>query len=532
MIHDARQLREGSCVTADVCIVGAGAAGIAIARELIGSGREVCLLEAGGERVERASQALYRGRNVGERCEPLHVSRRRCFGGTMVDWTGRCRPLDPIDFEERDGIPHSGWPFGRELLEPFYRRAHELLELGPMRYGVSDWPERGAELELRSSDVQSTLFQYSPPTNFARAYRAELEKALALRVWLYASAVELESDASGERVTRLWIATPERRRASVSARLYILAAGGIENARLLLISRSHCRAGLGNRHDLVGRFFMEHPHVYVGPFTPGASCPAMSLYAVPAEAGSFRPGPVVAGLSPSAEFLRRERLLNGSLGFFVRRSHQARREHWSDSSASLERLVDAARRGEVPDHPVRCVFDALAGAAPLARNFLARVRDRGRTQLVARLTLEQAPDPSSRLTLSSRRDRFGLPTVALDWRLGDLERRSALRFLALARDALRASGLGEIEVHLDLASRARRAWPLSIRGAHHHMGTTRMHVDPRLGVVDEQCRVHGIENLYIAGSSVFPTCGYANPTLTLVALALRLADHVRAQLGV
>ena len=531
MITDARRLRDGEGVTADVCIVGAGAAGIAIARELIGSRAQVCLLEAGGERVERAAQALCRGGSVGLRYEPLHVARRRCFGGTTVDWTGRCRPLDPIDFEARDGLAYSGWPFGREHLEPFYRRAHDLLELGAMRYDASDWPGSGSALELRSSDVRSTLFQFSP-TDFARVHRAELEKAPNLSVLLYANAVEIECDAAGERVTRLQVATTQRRRLFVSAGLYILAAGGIENPRLLLISRAHRRASLGNEHDLVGRFFMEHPHFYVGPFTPGASCPGLDLYTVSAEEGSLRPGPVIAGLSPSPELLRRERLLGASLGFYVRKAHQAGAEYSSDGVASLERLIDAARRGELPDDAARCAREVLAGAAPIARNLLARVLARGRTQLVARLALEQAPDPNSRIFLSSRRDALGLPRVLLDWRLGEVDRRSALRFLEIARDALRASGMGEIQSHLDRVLRERLRWPSTLRGAHHHMGTTRMHRDPKLGVVDEHCRVYGVENLYVAGSSVFPTSGYANPTLTLVALALRLSDHVRARLGI
>ncbi len=528
MITDARLLRDGDRVSADVCIDGAGAAGIAIARELIGSSARVCLLEAGGERVERAAQALCRGDNIGLRYEALHETRRRCLGGTSVEWTGRCRPLDPIDFEARDGFAYSGWPFGREHLEPFYRRAHELLELGAMRYDASDWPDSGAELELGSSDVRSTLFQFSG-ANLAQTHRAELEKAPNLDVLLHASAVEIESDAAGERVTRLRVATTHRRCLSVSAGIYILAAGGIENPRLLLISRSGRNAGLGNQHDLVGRFFMEHPHVYVGPFTPGASCPGMGLYAVSAGDGPYRPGPVIAGLSPGPELLRRERLLGASLGFFVRKAHQARAEYWSDGTTSLERIVEAARRGEVPDDAARCALDLLADAAPIARNLLSRALARGRTQLVARLALEQAPDPSSRVILSSRRDALGLPRVLLDWRLGEVERRSALRFLEIARDALRASGVGEIQVHLDLE---RLHWPGSTRGAHHHMGTTRMHRDPKLGVVDEQCRVHGVQNLYIAGSSVFPTSGYANPTLTLLALSLRLSDHVRERLGV
>jgi choline dehydrogenase-like flavoprotein len=531
MIADARLFDDGSSVTADVCIAGAGAAGIAIARELIGSNLEVYLVEAGGERPDPATQALYRGRNVGLRYAPLHTSRQRCFGGTTHDWTGRCRPLDPIDFEARDDVAYSGWPFDRAHLDPFYRRAHELLELGPMRYDTSDWPDRGAVLELSSHAVRSTLFQYSPPTNFAKTYRAELAGAANLHTWLHASVVEIETNAAGDRVTRLSLATPQRRRLFVSAKVYILAAGGIENARLLLLSSAGRRPGLGNDYDLVGRFFMEHPQLYVGPFTPSASWPALDLYTVPHGFEFERPDPVVAGLSPSAELMTSEKLLNASLGFCIRKAHQARPEYWSDGVTSLEHLVDAARRGEAPEHPGRYLFHSIVGALPIARSCLARLPRRRPSPLVARLTLEAAPNPDSRITLSARRDALGLPKVDLDWRLSERDRRSALRFLEIVRGVIRDSGLGEVQVHVDLAARDRSDWPLSIAGLHHHMGTTRMHVDPKLGVVDEHCRVHSIQNLYIAGSSVFPTSGYANPTLTLVALALRLADHVKAQLG-
>jgi choline dehydrogenase-like flavoprotein len=530
MITDARRFDDGYGFAADVCIVGAGAAGIAIAQELIGSSLEVCLLEAGGENPDPAMQALYRGRNVGLRYAPLHTSRRRCFGGTTHDWTGRCRPLDPIDFEARDDVAYSGWPFGRAHLDPFYQRAHELLELGPMSYEPCDWPDRGAALELSSHEVRTALFQYSPPTNFARAYRAELEGAANVYTWLYASVVEIETDAAAERVTRLRLATPERRRLSVSAKVYILAAGGIENPRLLLASSADRRPGLGNEYDRVGRFFMEHPQLFVGPFTPSASCPPLDLYTVPPGNEFDRPDPVVAGLSPSAELMTREGLLNASLGLFVRKAHQARPEYWSDGVTSLEHLVDAARRGEAPENPGRTLFDSIAGALPIARSCLARLSRRRRSALVARLSFEAAPNPDSRITLSARRDALGLPRVDLDWRLSEIDRRSALRFLEIARGVIHDSGLGEIQVHLNLAPRGRTGWPLSIAGPHHHMGTTRMHVDPKLGVVDEHCRVHQMQNLYIAGSSVFPTSGYANPTLTLVALALRLADHVKAQL--
>jgi choline dehydrogenase-like flavoprotein len=465
---------------------------------------------------------------VGLRYLPLHVCRQRCLGGTTVSWTGRCRPLDPIDFEARTEVPHSGWPFGRAHLEPFYARAQGVLELGPMQYDLADG--RRELLPLRTADVRTTLFQYSPPTDFARAYRAGLETAPNVRAWLHASVVEIETSSRGDRISRLRLAAPDGRRAFVSAKVYVLASGGIENARLMLLSNSHQRDGLGNQHDLVGRYFMEHPMVFLGPFRPSSRCPSMDLYEFSAGNEFDKPGHLVAGLSPSDELMRREGLLNASLGFVVRRPHQARPEYWSDGVTSLEHLVDAARRRDLPEGLARHLVNSLAGIVPIARSGWARLRGSNRpAPLVARLTFESAPNPQSRITLSSRRDALGLPTARLDWRLSEVDRRSAARFIEIARAAIQDSGLGDFDVYPKLSSP--NGWPLSIWGPHHHMGTTRMHVDPRLGVVDQHCRVHGLDNLYVAGSSVFPTSGYANPTLTIVALALRLADHLKAQLG-
>ena len=196
----------------------------------------------------------------------------------------------------------------------------------------------------------------------------------------------------------------------MSAKAYILATGGIENARLLLVSNSHHRAGLGNGHDLVGRFFMEHPMVYVGPFRPSPRCPAMDLYEVSHGTESDSPGHLVAGLSPSEDLMRREGLLNGSLGFIVRKPHQARPEFWSDGVTSLEHIVEAARRRDLPEDLGTHLANSLAGIGPISRSCWTRLRTRERpSQLVARLTFEAAANPESRITLSPRRDGLGLP---------------------------------------------------------------------------------------------------------------------------
>jgi choline dehydrogenase-like flavoprotein len=262
-----------------VCIVGAGAAGITLARECIKQPFRVCLLESGGLDYNEDIQSLYQGENTGLPYYPLDASRLRYFGGTTNHWAGMCRPLDDIDFAARAWIPYSGWPFGRSHLDPFYARAHLICQLGSFTYDTGAWETPDTpRFPLSSDRVMTKITQQSPPTRFGQVYQDEIVRADNVITYLHANAVEVETADTAQTVTRLRVACLQGPQFWVAARQFILATGAIENARLLLLSNKAQSAGLGNQNDLVGRFFMEHPSFESGALLPSAAHLATALH--------------------------------------------------------------------------------------------------------------------------------------------------------------------------------------------------------------------------------------------------------------
>ncbi|HZD01753.1 MAG TPA: GMC family oxidoreductase [Actinomycetes bacterium] len=526
MLSDARELANDQQIETDLCIVGAGPAGVSIAREFIGNGVRVCLLESGGKDIERRAQRLNRGQSVGYPTYLLHRSRVRAFGGSSRHWmrpgdhTWAARPLDPIDFEVRPGIRYSGWPFDRAHLEPYYAQAHSVCRLGPFDYDPGRLaPEaRTPRLPLRTADVETTLFHHGLST--FEGYYEELARAPNVILLLHTSVTDLATERDPDRVDRIEVRRDDGSRCFVRARAVVLAAGGIENPRLLLLSNRVHRRGLGNDRDLVGRFFAERLSAragYVAAARPELARGA-GLYGIHAEQGAC-----VQGALRVADSVQRERQLLNCAFFLLPRSASMTAE----AVRSLATLVKAAGRRPLPEGMLAHLRNVATGLGDLGAFALDRAR-RHDTQdvLVLRVQAEQVPNPESRVTLGARRDRLGLPVARLDWRMAESDRASIRVSQQVVDTALRAAGLGRVEFMLGDERPA-----ALFEGNNHHLGTTRMHDDPNLGVVDANCRVHGIRNLYIAGSSVFPTFGCSNPTLTVVALALRLADHLKKDLA-
>lgn len=476
MLVDAREIENGAALEADVCVVGAGAAGISLARALARAGRDVVVLESGGLEPEPEAKELLVAENAGDPYFPLEENRDRALGGTTSLWAGWCRPLDPIDFERREWVPGSGWPFGREELDPWYERAHEVLELGPYEYRTEWWTAQLGRppLPLDETLAATEIFQLSPPVRFGSAFRDELEADGRIRIVLHATALELVSDREARAVQAVQAGSLDGRRFRVEPALCVLAAGGVECARLLLLSRGARPRGLANEHDLVGRFFMEHLHFPAGVIELPSRQPRRRF-----ELYVWRPGKRAVGRLFAAERARR-------------------REGLLNASVHIE---------------------------PLRRSRVARALKLSPDALWLHLTLEQVPDPQSRIVLGESLDGFGLPRARVVWRTGEAERTTFLRTRELVAEAFAKAGFGTLKVE---PGESGETWPppplQGLRG--HHMGTTRMSDDPREGVVDRDCRVHGLENLFVASSSVFPTSGAGTPTITIVALALRLADHL------
>ena len=264
MILDARKdLGNGAKIECDVCIVGSGPAGITLALELAQDGLQVVVLEAGGEKWSRDSQDFYQGEVTGPYLNSLDEYRHRRFGGTSRVWGGRCFTFDNIDFEKRDYVPDSGWPITRADLLPFYERAHAWCHVGSMNYDASDaLPDQVPEMIQGTSDSEiltSVLERWSLPTDFAREYAGRLRRSANLRVFLNATCTAIELDNDRETISSLEVRTAEAKTCSVKARAFVLAVGGIEVPRLLLSSNHQLPAGIGNHHDLVGRYYMTHP---------------------------------------------------------------------------------------------------------------------------------------------------------------------------------------------------------------------------------------------------------------------------------
>lgn len=508
MFIDARSVPENETIDGDVCIIGAGAAGITLAREFAGRPFRVCLLESGGLEQDDDSQALYRGENIGLPYFPLDATRLRFFGGTTNHWGGWCRPLDEMDFEAREWIPNSGWPFNRSQLTPYYERAQEICQIGPFSYEGEHWEAEGKlPRYFNGARVKTKIYQYSPPTRFGEIYRAEIARAKNIATYLHANVVDVEATRNARTVRRVRVACLGGNRFWVSAKIFILAAGGIENSRLLLNSRKVQTSGLGNQHDLVGRFFMEHPHLYSGLLLTVSPLPNKLYY------GENVNGLNIRGLlTLTKETTRREKLGNYSATLHP---------DWPQSVRSLKHLY-GKNRDQFIRHMTNIMSD-LDNAAFAVFDRLKRGFSAARMMWIRNRT-EQVPHPDSRIDLSTERDSLGMNRARLNWRLTAFDKRTIARGQELVAEEVGRAGAGRVNVEL---TEGKKSGPAELIGGNHHMGTTRMHLDSKRGVVDEHCRVHGISNLFIAGSSVFPTSGSANPTLTIVALTLRLGDHVK-----
>ena len=520
MFIDARRLPNETQIQSDICIVGAGAAGITLARELTGGRMDVCLLESGALEFDPKTQSLYRGDNVGFPYYDLELLRLRYFGGTTNHWSGTCRPLDEIDFERRDWVPHSGWPFDKSHMDSYYRHAQTICQLGPYDYEPAVLEtDKNPPLPFKGNRVTTAISQQSPPTRFGQVYRDEIRTAKNIRTYLYANVVDIETEPSSQKVSRLRVATLEGRQFWVSSKVFVLATGAIENARLLLNADKVQRNGLGNQYDLVGRYFMEHlsvPGALLLPSDPNLRTELYSLRKVKDVTGQ-------AYLVLAPETLRQEGLLSVR-AWLTPTSPQELMRNVSGWTVSAERLLKEGRTGNLDTSFMKDLWNVISDIDEVAIYSYRKLVRPARGVLSLYYHIEHAPNPDSRVSLTSERDQLGMRRVKLSWQFGDPERRTLRRTNEIIGEELGRAGIGRIQA---IQSDAASGWPPGLRGAWHQMGTTRMDSDPTRGVVDENCRVHGLSNLYVAGSSVFPTSGYTNPTLTIVALSLRLADHLK-----
>lgn len=545
MISNLNNLPAGSTIEADVCIVGAGAAGVSLALSLSGRGLKILLLESGFEFADDKTQDLYAGEVADEKLHsPPDKYRQRRFGGSTTIWGGRCMPFDPIDFEPREYIPQSGWPISYQDLAPYYQQANKLLEAGVYEYDADKVfdAEQQAAIKGFKSDILKTnnLERFSCPTNVGDRYKQRLVLATDVEVLLGANCTGIRLNQAGNHVNQLDIASLEGIKASVVVKKVILATGGIETTRLLLASNDICKNGIGNEHDLVGRYYQCHIAGNLGKLTVlGATSNVRHGYEVSPEGIYCRrrfaltadtqkkigAGNMVARLH-FPKIVDPSHKIGVLSGLFLAKNfisyEYGKRLKDGQSSLSIY-LKHFANIILDPIDTIKFLHHWITKRTLAKRKFPSVILSNKSNQFTFEIHSEQYPNPNSRITLIGDTDIFGMPKVKVDWQYLPEDIESVRRSLKVFVQEINQSGLATFEFNDDQLEE-----DLTRFGAYggHHIGTTRMGTSPENSVVDADCKLHNIDNLYIASASVFPTSSQANPTLTIVAMSLRLADHI------
>lgn len=527
-----KALDSYSEIKADLCIVGSGPAGLSIAREFIGTSVNVLVVESGSKDEDPETQSLYQIENVGVPRELNHtVNRYRIVGGTSHIWTGRCAPFDELDFQPRSWVPYSGWSITRRSLDRYLERAGENLGIGPHCYDERLWEQFKVSRPASSLDealVKSVFWQFSKhhanpsePARFGQGFMPDNVPNISLL--MNANVTHLNTNAEGTRLESIEVTSLNGKQATIHATAIVLCCGGIENARLLLASNRIVPHGVGNQNDLVGRFLMDHPGCVLGSFDPIAAKQVRDRFGHYWLDNAKGRHVYAHGIALSHELQRKEQLLNCAAYL---ETIVAEDDPWR----AVKSLKEALDSGRITPQAYRSAIAVLTQPYAIGYGLYRRyLRNRPTIYKAERVDLhclvEQRPDPDSRVTLSQKRDRLGMPLSRINWKISEQERQSVRRLAHLICEEFDRLNLPKpvLSDWLD----QKEGWEPNFSDRAHPTGTTRMADDPKQGVVDSNSQVHGVEGLFIAGSSVFPTAGYANPTLMIVAMSLRLADWLK-----
>lgn len=515
---DADQISKGSMLQAEVCVIGAGAAGITMATQLARKGVAVLLLEGGSQEISGDSQSLYQADQSGIPYFDMTACRLRFLGGTTNHWGGYCRENDPIDYEARPSLNIQGWPVSYQTIRPYVERAAHILGIEAQNFdphaAFAAHPDLAKGLLDGASDrLETKVFLMAKNKRFKADFGEELQSSDKITVLLGANVVGLDVDGTGNTVATARIKTTKGNEFTVKAKTFVLAAHAVENARLLLVSNSVHKAGLGNLHGHVGRYFMEHPEVVSGLFYPNANFPKVYNYET-----MYRIG-VNANLSLTREVM----LEKGILQYYCRFDPLY---GFEDTEKALKKAADGFKHPldqrllkaltRVTQRPIESmqVLGSRAGIyRPEPKVYSLQHR------------IEQAPNPDSRITLSDEVDALGVRKVVLNWDFNELDYRTFSVGQQVVASEIERLKLGRFESPALTPDVIRR----SAEGHYHHIGTTRMGQTENDSVVDANCRVHGTSNLYVTGSGIFPTAGYSGPTMMIIAFALRLAEHLTSR---
>lgn len=534
-ILDLRDFENESSIEVDIVIVGSGPAGLSIAHEFVGTDLKVCLLESGGLEEEKETQSLYDIESVGvPRVMEQRLVRNRILGGSSHTWYGRCAPFDAIDFQSRDWVPYSGWPISPETLHSYEQKASDILGLGSDAYGEEVFSELGIKpkKDFQKELLINQFWQYSKvsssirePMRFGRYLLPRDSKNVD--VILHANLTHINTDPTGRKVESVDVQTLEGKCAQIKTDTLVLCCGGIENARLLLASNKTVACGLGNQNDTVGRFLMDHPGTVLGEFKSTKDIYAVQNYIGERWVKNTKGKHVYDhGIALSPEIQKKEELLNCAI--FLQPF-----EDNNDPWQAVKRLRDKIKGTEdaATVSFLKETKTILGNPGKLLSGLYRQIIESRPPSQSSYLycLVEQRPNPDSRVTLSEHKDALGMPISAVNWQISEQERLTVQRFGELICEEFKRLGIPQPMLPKWLYDK--EGYGVNFQDRAHPTGTTRMSGNPHEGVVDSNCKVHGVEGLFIAGSSVFPTSSHVNPTLTIVALAIRLADHLKQAKG-
>jgi hypothetical protein len=523
MLVDMKRESHFSSSGEEIVIVGSGAVGLILAIDLARSGCAVCVLEAGPLKVSDESQEHFRkAKSVGRKLDGLHLGRFRALGGTTNFWGGQLVKFDPIVFGSREWVsPFAKWPITIEDLDVHYDRVFSLV--GMHRVIKSDVDvEAKLKLSLPRPDTNLDFFftRWAPEPNWSTLFKKEIETLPNLRVVLNAPVVGLDISDCGSVIKGLIVKGPSERSVSVTGRAYVLAHGTVEIARLLMASKGNSTPAGWENNTWLGKGFMDHVDCVAGTVKPKD----------PKRFNNIFENAIVDGIKYQpklklSESAQRDNQLLGSSCHFIFKSSL------SENIGNAKVFFKALLRGRLSGGPVnliRQVSTLITVGTPMVFRYLRyrRVYSPSDGGIDLRLTSEQSMVLQSGLSLDREKDSLGLPLVNLNWEINENQIKTISSFAIMVKKYLESNGLATVKLSQALTDDG-ISFLRQIDDANHQMGMVRMGASSSEGVVDKNLRVHGVSNLFVAGASVFPSTGFANPTLTAMALALRLAEHLK-----
>lgn len=539
MIVDGSTLPPEFETEHDLCVVGSGIAGMLLVMELAQTYKDICIIESGAWKPDDATQSLYSLNSVGYPIRKNYQSRIRYFGGSCNIWAGRAMSYNESDLMPRPWLNSVSWPIDFAALDRYYASAAGYLNLPSYeKLKPETWQSKLSDFEMslvhsENFKTNISLFAKAPARfGYKTKYFKEVKNSTKITLYINSNVVNLRLSDSLSHVAYLDVACLSGVRYTIKPKKVVLACGGLENTRILMASDKQMPGGIGNQNGLLGRYYMDHPRAVFGRVKLTKKIKLDHLLGIPVTGGKMQ-----LGIALSDKIQAREALLNnyltlepcysiGSMELYesfvklmkrlLRKGYSGKRFDFKNQEmAEVPEMIYLLTPKELLPH---FMYYTYYRYSRIAKNVFTNL-----THLSIVNYSEQEPNIASRVYLDDEKDYLGMPKLVLDWKISDRSLKSSLRLMHLLDEHFRRYEEGHIEQDLT------KIKELPFTDASHHLGTTRMSADAKTGVVDANCKVHGVDNLYISGSSVFPTAGHANPTLTIAAMSLRLADYMKAQ---